>query len=190
MHLDVDSPLGDARRGLEGDGNHRTPRHDGHVPPSAGDPRRAELDRHVTVGDLVAHEPVAAQRLEEENRIGVADRAEKHPLGVGGRRRGDEFESGHLGEHRLEPVGVQLRGAHPATVGCPDRHLGVVSTVRPVAPSGELVADLVKRLQTESEELQLRHRHEAGRGQPDRRADDHRLGGRRVDDALGAEPLL
>ncbi len=130
------------------------------------------------------------QRLEEQHGVGIADRRQQHPLGVGCGRRHDHLQPRHLGEDRLETVGVELRGAHPAAVRRAERHLGVIAAVGAVSPAGELVADLVERLKAETQELQLGHRHEAGGGQADRRPDDRGLRHRHVDDPLDAERVL
>jgi hypothetical protein len=74
--------------------------------------------------------------------------------------------------------------------GGADDHRHPVAALRAEAHPGDLALDLVEGLAAEAEELQLADRHQPAAGQPDGGADDHRLGQRHVDDAVGAEALL
>jgi hypothetical protein len=85
---------------------------------------------------------------------------------------------------------VQLRRAHVAAERRADDHRHAVRALRAEAVARDLALDLMERLRAEAEELQLGDRYQPAARQPDRRADDHRLGQRHVDHAIGAEALL
>src|SRR5438045_361012 len=72
---------------------------------------------------IAASRAVAAERLEEEHRIRIADRGEEQALYVVRRRRRHHLQPRRVGEVRLERVGMQLGRAHPGAIGRTDGHL-------------------------------------------------------------------
>ena len=92
-----------------------------------------------------------------------------------------------MGEERLDRLRVVQRAVDAAAVRGADRHRHAVAVVRAVAHPGRLGHDLVERREDEVGELDLGDRAQAVDRRADRRADDHRLGQRRVDDAVVAE---
>jgi len=74
-----------------------------------------------------------------------------------------------------------------AAVRGADDHRDVVAVVGAIAHPGRLGHDLVERREDEVGKLDLAHRPQPVDGRPDRRADDHRFGERRIDHPLVAE---
>ena len=62
----------------------------GDVVPFAGDTRLAEGHQHLTLRHL-AFGAVERARLEEDDRVGLADGGQHHPFGVVRRHRGDDL---------------------------------------------------------------------------------------------------
>jgi hypothetical protein len=90
-------------------------------------------------------------------------------------------------EVRLVALLVVLDRADVPAVGHPDDDGHRDRALVPVRHLGELGGDLVERRVDEAVELDLADGPEAAHREPDRRADDARLGQGRVEDALGAE---
>ena len=178
----VGGALGDDDRGAVGD--------DDEVRPLAHDARLAQRDGVVLLGNLVLDQPVAAQRLAEEHRVGIADRLGQHPLRVARGRRHDDLQARRVGVLRLMGVGVQLGGAHVAAPRRTNDHRHGVGALRAVGVARDLTLDLVEGLAAEAQELQLGDRDHPAAGEADGRSDDDRLGQRHIDHALGAEALL
>ena len=152
-----------------------------------GDGRLAERHDVVGVGHVAAHRAVHLLVLEEQHRVVVADRRAEQPARVVRRRRDDDLEPGHVGEEGLDALRVVQRAVDAAAVRRPDDHRHAVAVVRAVAHPGRLGHDLVERREDEVGELDLGDRPQAVDRRADRGADDHRLGQRRVDDAVVAE---
>ena len=146
-------------------------------------------ERHgvVGVGHVAADGAVHLLVLEEEDRVLVADRRAEQAAGVVRGRRDDDLEARHVGEERLDRLRVVERAVDAAAVRRPDRHRHAVAVVRAVAHPRRLGHDLVERREDEVGELDLGDRPQAVDRGADRGADDHRLGQRRVDDAVVAE---
>ena len=161
---------------------------DRHVVAFALDVGHAERDALVALGHL-ALGPVEHLVLEEHHQVVVADGAQQEPLGVGRRRRHDALDARHVGEDRVVAAGMLAGGADAgADLGADDdRALGLAA--EHVAEFGALVEDLVHAAAEEVDEHQLGDRPQAGRGRADRRADEARLGDRRVEHAVAAELL-
>ena len=134
---------------------------------------RAPAQRHgvVLLGHLVLDQPVAAQRLAEQHRVGIADR--RRAAGPWRRTRSPASRpSGPAscaylascasecssGVRTLPPNGARIDHRHP------------VAALRAVAHPRHLALDLVERLAAEAEELQLGDRDQAAAAEPDRRA--------------------
>ena len=155
----------------------------------ARDPRLPERYDVLALGDLAAHRPVVELRLEDDHRIGVADRRGEQPLGVG-RRRGDR----HLHARRVHVVGlgrvvVQLGGADAAAVRHAHYERELHRAARPPAVAPDVRDQLVEARVREGVVLHLADRPPARHAEPDRAAEDARLRERRVDAALGAEAV-
>ncbi len=156
--------------------------------PSRTTSRATEGNDVLAVGD-VARRAVTRDRLEHEDRVVAADGAGEQPLGVRRVRRHDHGEPRSVRVGRLDRVGVQLGGAHTAAVGRAHGDRAVEAPAAAVAQPRELAHQLVVRLHREAAELDLGQGHQAGDREPDRRADDHRLGDRHVEHAVRAEPV-
>ena len=92
-----------------------------------------------------------------------------------------------MGEERLDRLRVVQRPVHAAAVRRADHHRHAEPVVRAVAHPRRLGHDLVERRVDEVRELDLGDRPQPVHRGADRRADDHRLGQRRVDDPVVAE---
>src|SRR5207247_2682425 len=130
--------------------------------------------------------PVAALRLEEDDRILVADRRDEQREGVGRRRRRDDLQSRQMRVEGLHALRVQLGPADPAVARDPDRQRQVVLAARTGPEARDLRRDLVERRVAETVELELDHWPPTRDAEPDREADDPRLCARRVEDAARA----
>jgi hypothetical protein len=95
-----------------------------------------------------------------------------------------------VGEERLNRLRVVQRTVHAAAVGRADGHRQRHRSVRAIAHARRLGQDLVEGGEDEVGELDLRHRPDAVDGHPDRRADDQRLGQRRVKHAVATELVV
>ncbi len=140
--------------------------------------------RHLAAGRAV-HE----LRLEHDHGIWIADRRREQSLRVC-RRRGDR----HLHAGRVHVVGlgrivVQLGRADAAAVRHPQRDRELHLTPRPPAVAADVVDQLVEAGIRERVVLHLADGAPSGHAQPDRRAEDPRLRQRRVDAAVGTEPV-
>ena len=89
----------------------------------------------------------------------------------------------------LGRVVVELRRADPAAVRHPNRERKRHLPAGPPAVPPDVCNQLVERRVAERVVLHLADRLEAGHAEPDRGAHDPRLGERRVDAAVGAEPV-
>ena len=160
-HADRVALLGGALGGALGDDHRGAVGDDDEVGPLAHDARLAQRDRVVLLGDLVLDQPVAAQRLAEEHRIGIADRLGQHPLGVARGRGHDDLQARRVGVLGLVGVGVQLGGAHVAAPRRADDHRHRVGALRAEGVARDLALDLVEGLAAEAQELQLGDRDHA-----------------------------
>ena len=164
-------------------------RHDGDVLALAMDARLA--DRHREIVELRHRERLAVEDLvlEEDHRVGIADRALEQALRVGGRIRHHDLEAGHV----RVPGGVILavlradRDAAPLgprnTIGAAELPAGHVERLR------RRIDDLVDRLHGEVEGHELDDRAQARERGADADAGKAVLGDRRVDHAPVAEFL-
>ena len=84
---------------------------------------------------------------------------------------------------------MQLGRAHAAAVGHPDRERERHLPAGAPAVAADVGDQLVEAGVRERVVLHLADRPEAGHAEPDRRAEDPRLGERRVDAAVGAEAV-
>ena len=142
--------------------------------PSRGRVAAVERQRAAVVLDLTGRGAVEPRRLEEDDRIGIANGGEQQPVGLRRGRGDDDAQAGDVGEHRLRALGVVLRRVDPAAGRrAHDQRAGQPSS-RAVAQPRGLVHELVDRRVDEAAELDLGDRAEALRGQPDRHARDRR----------------
>ena len=138
---------------------------------------------------LAALGPVDELRLEDHDRVGIADRGREQPLRVGGRRGDRDLDPGRVHVVRLGRVVVQLGRAHAAAVGHPDRDRERHRPARPPAVAADVGDQLVEAGVREGVVLHLADGPVARHAEPDRRAEDAGLGERRVDAAVGAEAV-
>ena len=170
--------------------HHRAVRDDREVRALARDPRLAERDDVLAVGHVFLRRAVVELRLEDDDRVRVADRRGEQTLRVGGRRRDRDLHARRVDVVRLRRVVVQLGRAHAAAVRHPDRERERHRPARPPAVAADVVDELVERRVAERVVLHLADRPPAGHAQADGGAEDPGLGERRVDAAIGAEALL
>ena len=169
--------------------HHRAVGDERHVAPLAREPRLPERDDVLAVRHLAALGPVDELRLEDHDRIGVADRGREQPLRVRGRRRDRDLDPGRVDVVGLGRVVVQLGRAHAAAVGHPDRDRERHRPARAPAVAADVGDQLVEAGIRERVVLHLADGPEARHAEPDRRAEDPGLGERRVDAAVGAEAV-
>jgi hypothetical protein len=143
---------------------------------------RVEVQRRLLV--------VPPLRLEEQHRVVALDGLLDHPVRVDRVGAGDDPQAGGVREVRLRRLGVVLDRADPAAERHPDHHGHLDLALAAVVQLRDLGHDLVERREDEPVELDLAHRPETTHGETDGRADDARLGQRRVEHALLAEVLL
>ena len=169
--------------------HHRPVGHDRQVGALAGDAHRAERDDVLAFRHLAAGGAVHELRLEHDDGIGIADRRREQPLRVR-RRRGDrDLHAGRVHVVGLGRIVVQLGGADAAAVRHPQRDRELHLTPRPPAVAADVVDQLVEAGIRERVVLHLADGAPSGHAQPDRRAEDPRLRQRRVDAAVGTEPV-
>src|SRR3954470_10235299 len=146
---------------------------------------RGERRRVGAAGDLALHAPVQVLVLEEQHGVRVADRADDQALGVLGGRRRHDLQPGRVHEPRLRVLRVEGPAAEAAAARQPHRD----GDVQPEAVVGLAahVDELVEAAGDEVGELHLADRPHAHHAGADGRADDRRLGQRRVHHAVRAE---
>ncbi len=177
------------RGGLQADLHHRAVGRECEVRAGTGDGGPVQLPRDG-LGVELALVPVAALRLEEDDRVVALDGLLHHPVGVGRVGGRDHLQSRDVREQCLGRLAVVLDGADAAAVRNPhdDRQLDLAE--RTGVHLRELRDDLVVRGEDEAVELDLHDGPVAAQGQADRRADDAGLGERGVDHPVLAEVLL
>ena len=129
--------------------------------------------------------------LEEEHRIVATDRGAEEAVGVERGRGTDHPKPGNRGEHRGTGLRMVRRAAFeiPA-VRHPHHHRRAEGVVRAPPQRRQLVPELHVGRPDVVEELDLDHRFEPARSQPDGPANDVGLGQRRVVDAVAPERAL
>ena len=151
---------------------------------------RGAAERHLRgrVGQLLAAE-VERLVLDEDDRVGVGDRAREQAGGVGGGARHRHLQAGHVRQPGLEALRVLRAAALPRAALRPhdERHRQLAA--RHEVRLRRLVDELVERERDEVDEHDLDHRSQSGLRRADRDAADRRLADRRVAHALGAELL-
>ena len=161
--------------------HHQTERHDRAGAALAEHLRRAEAVDDLAVGHVVLRrvEPLV---LEEQHRVGIADRGRHQTDDVGGVRRGDDLDPRYRHRPVLHALAVLGAEAHRAAVAGPDHQRAAHLPVGHVARLGDLVDDHVPADGEEVREHDLGDRAHAGHRRAHRRPEDRLLGDRRVDD--------
>lgn len=189
--LDAAAVLGGGRSGGEGDRDERAVGDDGRVGALADHVGAERVSARARVlGVDLALEPVAALRLEHDDRVLRRDGLLGHPVGVVGVGRGDDTQARGVGEERLGRLGVVLDRADTAAVRDADGHGDGQLAVAAGVELGELGGDLVEAGEDEAVELNLRDWAVAAQGKADARADDPGLCEWAVDDTVAAEVRL
>ena len=138
---------------------------------------------------LAALGPVDELRLEDDDRVRVADRRREQPLRIRGRRRDGDLDPGRVHVVRLGRVVVQLGRADAAAVGHPDRDRERHRPARSPAVAADMIDQLVEARVRERVVLHLADGPVARHAEPHCRAEDARLRERGVDAAVGAEAV-
>jgi hypothetical protein len=112
--------------------------------------------------------------------FGVADRGGEQSLGLRGRRRDHDLESGEVCEPGLEALGVVFERPDTTAVRRPDGQRAGEAAPRPTPETGRVLGELGEPLVEERLELDLRDRRHPRRREADPDADDARLPERRV----------
>ena len=138
---------------------------------------------------LAARRAVVQLRLENHDRVGIADRRGEQSLRVRGGGRDRNFHARRVHVVRLRRIVVQLRRAHPTPVRHThdERKRQLAARAPAVAP--DVVDQLVEARVRERVVLHLAHGPPAGHAQADRSPENPSLRERRVDAAVGAEAV-
>ena len=111
--------------GLEGDADHGAVRDQRERAALAHDLRAAERQGLALLRDLFLGGVIERLRLEEDDRVGIADGGGEQSAGVARARRDDHLQPGNVGVELLLGFGVVLERAHAAPVGHADHHRDV-----------------------------------------------------------------
>src|SRR5262245_14422837 len=147
--------------GLQTGMQHGSPGDQGEIIPflnDAGQPQRKGL--HV-LRDFFAWATVGASGLEENHRVGVANRRYQQATGQAWRRRNHDFQAWGMDEKALGAFGVLLDGANPPAVRGSHHHRTWVTPTAPTAEARGMALELMEGLVAEAEELNLAHRLQA-----------------------------
>ena len=169
------------------DAQHRAVGDQREVAALAVDVRAADLHHLGLVGHLFLRRVIERLRLEEDDRVGIADGGGEERARGARPRRDHHLEPGDVRVELLLALRVVLERAHAAAVRHADHHLAVEAALRALAIARGVVLDLMEALEREARELDLAHGLEPVERHADGGADDARLGEGAVDDALAAE---
>ena len=154
--------------------------------PADGSP--IEVGRSGVFGQI-AFQVVEAAVLEDQDRVGVADRGPQHAPRVLQRGRRDHPKPGNMGVPALKTVGMLGRQLAAGPCGHADDERNVELTTGHVQQGGGVVHDLVEGEQAEVDGHDLDDGAHAAEGGTDAGTHKRRLGQRGVADALGTELL-
>ena len=153
------------------------------------DARLADRDHIIVELRHLAGMAVQHFVLEEDHRIGIADRGLQQALVVGGRKRRDHLEARDLRVPGRIVLAVLGGDAGGGAVRAAEHDRAAHLAAGHVERLGRGVDDLVDRLHGEVEGHELDDRLQAGHRRADADAGKAVLGDRRIDHALGAEFL-
>jgi hypothetical protein len=184
--LALDAVLGEPLRGVGAEVHGAAPRDQRHRVAGADLAGAAEGDVVLLLGDvgLVAQHALA---LEEEDRVGVADRGLEQALGVVGVARDRHLEARHVRVEPLDAPGVGRAELAPGAVVAAEDDRASPLAARHVEHLGRVVEDRVGRDEAERPAHELDDGLEPVHRGPDAHAREPVLGDRAVDDALGPE---
>jgi hypothetical protein len=185
-HLQRETLPGEPVSCLEGAWDHQSESGDGDIRAFPHHFGRPQLVDDLTVGDLrlARHERLV---LEEDNRVGIADRGGHEPNDVGRGRRGHHFQARDHHRPVLHALGVLGAKTGATSVGGADHEGEAHLTAGHVTALGDLVRDDVPANGEKVGEHDLGDDRHPGHGRPHRRPQDRLLGDRGVPDALGPE---
>ena len=135
-------------------------------------------------------QPVAALRLEKDDRVVEGDRRAQQRICVRRRARRHDRQARGVRVVRLGTLGVMLDGADTAAVGDADHHRQADASPGPVAVFRDVADHLVEGRVGEAVKLHLYHRAQPVDRHADGRADDPRLRDRGVEAAVDAHLRL
>ena len=188
-HLRLDALLGERLGRLQGVGHADGEGDDGDVLAGAVNARLA--DRQDEVVDLRHREGLAVENLvlEEDHRVGIADRRLEQALRVGGGVGRDHLEARHVGVPRGVVVAVLGADTSGGAVGAAEHDRTAELAAGHVQGLGRRVDDVVDRLHGEVEGHELDDGLEPHEGGTDADAGESVLGDRGIDHAARAELL-
>src|SRR5579859_2215914 len=185
--LDADAVRRHPLRRLQRVVRHQAPRKAAELGALTAHDRRSDGQDVIAVGHLLRDEPVHLLVLEEQHRVGVANRRLQQAVRIGGHARHHHLQAGHVGVESLDRLRVVEPAVNPAAERRPDDHGHVPVAVGAVARARGLADDLVEGGVDEVRELDLGDGDEAVERSPDRDADDGRFRQRGVEHARLAE---
>src|SRR5216683_7834782 len=118
-------------------------------------PPRSTLFPYTTL--FRSHRTIRRLVLEEDHRVGIAQRRSEHPRHIARRARYDDLEAWDVRVERLDGLRVIQRSVDRAAPGHPDHERHAVAAVAAVADARRLVDDLLERGGAEIGELHLGH---------------------------------
>ncbi len=127
--------------------------------------------------------------LEKQHRVGIADRRQQHPFGVGGSGRHGDLQTGKMNEGAVVATRVARSAAGAGGELGADHHGNVYSSAGHIMITRRVRRQLIHRQRQQIGELNFDDRaHAVDRG-ANRQANQRGFGDRCVEDALFAELL-
>ena len=145
-HFGLDAVLGQLVGRLERLGDHDRECHDGDVGALALDLGLADRQHEIIVVRQLETVAVEQLVLQEDDRVGIADRRLQQALGVLGRPRCDHLEAGDMAVPARIALGVLGRDPRGGTVGAAEHDWAVDLATRHVERLGGRVDQVVHRL--------------------------------------------
>jgi hypothetical protein len=189
-HLGVDAFRGKLIGGRKRLLHHRAPADQRDIAALAQHEGDIERQGLAIVQNLALGGAIDAGRLEEHDRVGIADRGKQQPIGALRRGRHHDTQPGNVGEHGFGRLRMMLGRPDAGAMGRAQHHRAGESSLRAVAQPRGVVHQLIDARIQKTHELDLADRPQPLRRHADAQPADEKLGERRVDDALRAKTLL
>src|SRR6266403_3130123 len=187
--FDFDSFFAQAVRSFERGIQHGGIGNDAEMTALARDPRLSDWNDVVIFGawNFFLDSSVQILVLKKDHGIVVADRRLDQSLGIVGRRRADDLQSGRVHEPHLWILRVEWPAMHIAAAWTTNHQRGGRSPA--VVRLRGHVDDLIEGAADEVHELELSYGTQSGESSSEGSAYDGRLRNGRIDHALGAEAV-